>query len=54
MDVGKPLSKASDGGQIKIVGESDVVSESGPRQGSGRQVLIRFKVSPEAFPNGVG
>jgi len=48
----KPASKASDGGRIDILRESEDVTESGLQQGSGREVLIRFKVRPEAFPTG--
>ena len=49
-DMGKPLSKASDGGQIDIVKGMENFTKSEFQQGSGRQVLIPFKVRPEAFP----
>jgi len=50
--MGKPPSKASDGGQIDILkGMKDPI-KSELQQGSGRQVLIHFKVRPEVFPTG--
>jgi len=51
--MGKPLSKASDGGQIDILKGMEDFIKSELQQGSGRQVLIRFKVRPEAFPIGL-
>ncbi len=48
--MGKPPSKASDGGQVDIVKGMQNLTESEPQQGSGRQVLIPFEVRPEAFP----
>jgi len=50
--MGKPLSKASDGVHIDILKGMEDFIKSELRQGSGRQVPIRFKVRPEAFPTG--
>jgi hypothetical protein len=50
--MGKPLFKASDGGQIDILGEREDVTQSELLQGSGRGVLLSIKVRPESFPTG--
>ena len=50
--MGKSLSKASDGGQINNLKGMEDFIETELQQGSGRKVLIRFKVRPEVFPNG--
>jgi len=50
--MGKPLFKASDGGQIDILREGEDVTKGELQQGSGRQVLFAIKVRPQAFPNG--
>ena len=50
--MGKPPYKASDGGQIDILWEGDVVTQSELQQRSGRYVLYLKMVRPEAFPNG--
>ncbi len=52
-DIGEPHSKASGGGQIDILKGMEGISKSELLRGSGRQVLIRFKVRPEAFPTGL-
>jgi hypothetical protein len=48
----KPLFKASDGGQIGILGERKDVTQSELQQGSATEVLLSIKVRPEAFPTG--
>jgi len=48
----KPLSKASNGGQIDILKGMEDFTKNELRQGPGGQVPIRFKVRPEAFPPG--
>ena len=50
--MGKPLSNASDGGQIDILKGMEDLTECELQQGSGEQALIRSKVRPEAFPTG--
>jgi len=50
--MGKPLSKASDGGHIDILVEWEDFTEGELQQGSGMQVLLSLKVRPEAFPTG--
>jgi hypothetical protein len=50
--MGKPLFKASDGGQIDIVGERDEVTQSEIQQGSGTGMLLSIKVRHESFPTG--
>jgi hypothetical protein len=48
----KPLFKASDGGQIDILGEREDVTQSELQRGSGAGMLLSIKVRPEAFPSG--
>ena len=48
--MGKPLFKASDGGQIDILGEREDVTQGQLQQGPGTQVLYATKVRPDAFP----
>jgi hypothetical protein len=50
--MGNPLSKASDGDGLDILGVWEEVTESEFQQVSGMQVLIGLKVRPEAFPTG--
>jgi hypothetical protein len=50
--MGKPLFKASDGGQIDIVGEREDVTQSELQRGSGTEMLLSIKVRPETFPTG--
>jgi hypothetical protein len=50
--MGKPLFKASDGGQIDISGEREDVTQSELLQGPGRGALLSIKVLPESFPTG--
>ena len=50
--MGKPLFKASDGGQIDILGEREDVTQSELQQGSATGMLLWIKVRPEAFPTG--
>jgi hypothetical protein len=50
--MGKPSSKASNGGQIDILKEWEEVTLGELQQGSGTSVLLVLKVRPEAFPNG--
>ena len=61
--MGKPLSKASDGGDLDILGENEDVTHSEVHNVSGEHVLIVLKVRPcesgttrsqsEAFPTGL-
>jgi hypothetical protein len=51
--MGKPLFKASEGDGFDILRVWEDVTESGPYQVSGMQVLLRLKVRPEAFPSGL-
>jgi hypothetical protein len=48
--MGKPLSKASEGGDFDILGEWKDVAKSEVQRGLGKHVLIVLKVRPEAFP----
>jgi len=48
--MGKPLFKASEGNWFDILREWEDATDIELQQGSGTQVLIRFKVCPEAFP----
>jgi hypothetical protein len=48
----KSLFKASDGGQIDILGEREDVTQSELQQGSATGMLLWMKVRPEAFPTG--
>jgi hypothetical protein len=48
--MGKPLFKASDSGQIDILGEREHVTQSELRQGSATGMFLWIKVRPEAFP----
>jgi hypothetical protein len=50
--MGKPIFKASDGGQIDMLGEREDVTKSELLQGPGRGVLLSIKVRPESFPTG--
>jgi hypothetical protein len=50
--MGKPLVKASDGGQIDTVGEREDVTQSELPQGSRTGMLLSIKVRPESFPIG--
>ena len=50
--MGKPLFKASDGGQIDILGGREDVTQSELPQGSGTWELIPKKDRPESFPTG--
>jgi hypothetical protein len=51
--MGKPLSKASEGDRFDILGEWEEVTQGRLQQVSGKQVLIRLMVRPEAFPTGL-
>lgn len=48
--MGKPLSKASEGGDIDVLGESEDTTKGEVLLVSGEHVLIVLKVRPEAFP----
>jgi hypothetical protein len=50
--MGKPLFKASDGGQIDMLGEKEDVTQSEFLQGSATRMLLSIKVRPESFPTG--
>jgi hypothetical protein len=50
--MGKPLSKASEGGLIDILRESEDITHNELQQRSGAKVLYAIKVRPEAFPTG--
>jgi hypothetical protein len=50
--MGKPLFKASDGGQIDILAEREDVIQGELQQGSATGMLLWIRVRPEAFPNG--
>jgi hypothetical protein len=47
--MGKPLSKASEGGDWDILGEWKDVTKSEVQHGSGKHVLIVLEVRPEPF-----
>jgi hypothetical protein len=51
-DMGKPLSKASEGGDSEILGETEDFTESDVQHVSEKHVLIWSKVRPQAFPTG--
>jgi hypothetical protein len=51
--MGKPLSKASEGGDCDILGEWKDVTKSEVQHGSGKHMLIVLEVRPEAFPTGL-
>ncbi len=51
-DMEKPFFKASDGGQIDILGERKDVTQSELQWGSGTEMLLSIKIRPEAFPTG--
>jgi hypothetical protein len=51
--MGKPLSKASEGGDSEILGETEDFTESDVQHVSEKQVLIRLKVCLEPFPTGL-
>ena len=44
--MGKPLSKASDGGDLDILGENEDVTHNEVHTVSGKDVLIRLTVRP--------
>ena len=50
--MGKPLFKASDDGQIDILGEREDVTQSELQQGFATGMLLWIKVCPEAFLTG--
>jgi hypothetical protein len=50
--MGKPLSKASDGGDCEILGEREIFAESGVQPVSEKHLLICSKVRPEALSTG--
>ena len=50
--MGRPLFKASDGGQFDNLRGWEEVTESELLKVSGMPVLFRLKVRPEAFPTG--
>jgi len=50
--MGKPFSKASEGGDFEVLGEREDFTESEIQHGSEKHVLICSKVRPEAFPTG--
>ena len=50
--MGKPPSKASDGGHIDILVEWEDLTKGELQRGSGTQVLLSLKVRPETFPTG--
>jgi hypothetical protein len=50
---GKPLSKASEGGDFDVLWEREDLTQSEVQFVSGEQVLIGLKVRPEAFPTGL-
>ena len=62
-DMGKPLSKASEGGDVDVLGESEDVTKGEVLRVSEERVLIVLKVRPcesgsthsqsEAFPTGL-
>jgi hypothetical protein len=49
--MGKPPFKASDGGLIDRLRESEKITQSEFQQGSWTSVFLVLKVRPEAFPN---
>jgi hypothetical protein len=51
--MGKPLSKASEGGNCDILWEIEDVTQSEVRPGSGKHLLIGLTVRLEAFPTGL-
>jgi len=51
--MGKPLSKALEGGDFDILGEREEVTKSEVQRGSRNHVLIGSKVRREAFPTGL-
>jgi hypothetical protein len=51
--MGKPLSKASEGGDCDIIGEREDVTKNEVKHGSGKHVFIVLEVRPEAFPTGL-
>ena len=51
--MGKPLSKASEGGDVDVLGESEDVTKGEVLLVSEEHVLIGLKVRPEAFPTGL-
>ena len=51
--MGKPLSKASEGGDFDVLWEREDVTISEVGHVSGMDVLIVLKVRPEAFPTGL-
>jgi hypothetical protein len=51
--MGKPLSKASDGGRSEILGVTEHITQSELQHGSGTGVPIQLEVRPEAFPTGL-
>jgi hypothetical protein len=50
--MGKPPSKASEGGRTDILREREDATQSEVLKVSGKWVVVRLKVRPEAFPNG--
>ena len=51
--MGKPLSKAPDGGYYEIVRVTEDGTQSGLQQGPETSVLVEQKVRPGAFPSGL-
>jgi hypothetical protein len=51
--MGKPLSKASEGGNLDALLETGGVTQSDVRSVSGNHVLIGLEVRLEAFPTGL-
>jgi hypothetical protein len=50
--MGKPLSKASEGGDSEILGVTEDFTQSDVQHVSEKHLLICSKVRPEAFPTG--
>jgi len=50
--MGKPLSKAWEGGDCDVLGVREEVTKSDVQHVLGKYVLIDIKVRPQAFPTG--